>query len=254
MSDHQRRTGDAIAIPGDYQHRARTQGPVVQRYWHWEKERMIRAFSPPAPGDRVLDVGCGSGVVAALLAELGAHVVGVDANEDAVAYARRTFGGSRARFEVGLVDDLGFDAATFDRAYCLEVIEHLPLFQGRHLLASLLRLVKPGGVLTLTTPNYQGTWPAIEFALDRLHLVPRLAGTQHVCRFTRASLRDLAETAGWRVTQLRTFSTLAPFLSVLSWNLAVRCSGLEDRASLRWGNVLWCVATSPGAASPSSAG
>ena len=83
----ERRTGDTVQIARDYQHRARTSGFVVQRFWHAEKERVIRKFSAPRSGDRVLDVGCGSGVVANALAGMGAIVTGVDGNPDAIAFA-----------------------------------------------------------------------------------------------------------------------------------------------------------------------
>jgi hypothetical protein len=97
--------------------------------------------------------------------------------------------------------------------------------------------------LTLTTPNYRGTWPLIEWTLDALRLVPRLADAQHVSRFRRDTIETILASTGWRVRQLTTFSTLAPFVSLASWNLATRCSALEDRMSLSWGNVIWCVAT-----------
>lgn len=236
-----RRTGDAIEIPGDYQHRARTRGFVVQRFWHAEKERMIRKFSPPAPGEVVLDVGCGSGVIADVLAGMGARVTGVDGSPRAVDYARRTFVRPNLDFVLGLVDDLRFAPASVDRVYCLELIEHIHEHQARELLASLHRLTRSGGTLTLTTPNYHGLWPALELLLDASGLVPHLDGDQHVSHFHAARLRALLEETGWTVERLTTFSTLAPFASVLGWRVAEGVAAMEDRLRLPFGNVLFAV-------------
>lgn len=240
-----RRTGDAIAIEGDYQHRARHQGFVVQRFWHAEKERMIRSYAPPAAGERVLDVGCGSGVISDVLASFGARVTGVDGNPRAIAFARRTYHRPNLDFVQGLVDELADPPGSVDRIYCLEVIEHLYADQVHALLAQFHRLLRPGGTLCLTTPNFRGVWPAIEWTLDTLRLVPTLAEEQHVSRFSRASLRAALESAGWSVTQLRTFSTVAPFASVLGWNVGRSLARLEDRAGLPFGAVLFAVATRP---------
>ena len=75
-----RRTGDTIAIDGAYQYRALTEGNPVQRFWHEAKQLVIDRFLPPEPGDFVMDVGCGSGVIANHLAEQGAEVIAVDGN------------------------------------------------------------------------------------------------------------------------------------------------------------------------------
>jgi len=235
------RRGDSILISGDYQHRARIDGFRVQRFWHAEKERMVRKFSAPAPGDRVLDIGCGSGVIANVLASMGAVTTGIDANPAAVDYARRTFKQANLDFRVGHVEEIDVPDATVDGVYCLELIEHIYEHQVRELFSALNRVCRVGGKLTITTPNYSGVWPFLERALDTLRLVPRLDGDQHVTRFTRTRLRRLLEDTNWQVDVLTTFSTVAPFASLLGWNFAERVAAMEDDLDLRFGNILFAV-------------
>jgi 2-polyprenyl-6-hydroxyphenyl methylase/3-demethylubiquinone-9 3-methyltransferase len=243
------RRGDTVAISGDYQYKARTQGRAVQRFWHYEKERVIRKFSAPSPDEQVLDVGCGSGVVADLLASMGADVTGVDVNAEAIAFAEANYQRPNLRFRRALVEDLPYPAGSIDRIYCMEVIEHLYEPQVRNLLATFHRLIRPGGVLTLTTPNYRGFWPAIEIAMDRLRLAPPLAEHQHVTKFHRASLRRLLLETGWQIERLSTFCTFAPFVSALSWQAAEQCAALEDKADVAFGNLLLTVARRVGPSS-----
>ncbi len=237
-----RRTGDQIRIPGDYQHRARTSGFVVQRFWHYQKERMVRRFCQPAAGERALDVGCGSGVITDLLAELGATAIGVDGSAEAIAYASHTFQRPNLQFVQGLVDELDFPDASFDRVYCFELIEHLYAGQGRDLLRKCRDLTQRGGTLALTTPNYRGVWPAIEWLMDTLQLAPTLAEAQHVTKYTRSSLETLLTGAGWRVQHLTTFSTIAPFISVLGWRVGDAVAALEESVTLPFGSILFVVA------------
>lgn len=236
------RHGDSVEISGAYQYQARHSGPVVQRFWHYEKERSIRKFSPPMRGERVLDVGCGSGVVADLLASMGAEVTGIDANPKAIEFARATFHRPNLEFRCANVEDVSGASASIARVYCLEVIEHLYEEQVRALLATFARLLRPGGVLTLTTPNYRGLWPAIELVMDRLRLAPPMAEHQHVTRFDRVKLRQLLTDTDWEMVRLATFSTFAPFVSALNWRLAERCAEVEDRADLSFGSLLLVVA------------
>src|SRR5215207_1538265 len=148
-----RRMGDAIEIDGGYQHHALTKGFVVQRFWHAEKLRVVEKFSCPAKGERVLDIGCGSGVVSDALHRHGAVVTAVDGNSKAIDYARRTFGRDGIRFHHGQVEDLPARAGSIDRSYCFEVIEHLYINQTERLLRKAHRLSRTGGTITLTTPN-----------------------------------------------------------------------------------------------------
>jgi len=107
----------------------------------------------PLSGLRILDIGCGGGLVAEPLARLGGDVVGIDAAERNIAVAS-----VHAR-ESGLAIDYRFTSAEaladageqFDVVLALEVIEHVadvPLF-----LSAASRLVRPGGVLMVATMN-----------------------------------------------------------------------------------------------------
>lgn len=106
-----------------------------------------------APGQRVLDVGCGPGRHALALAHRGIEVVGVDLSEDFIALARdaATAEGLPARFEVGDVRDLGHEGE-FDAVLCL-CQGGFGLLGGRdepRVFGRIAAAVRPGGRLALT--------------------------------------------------------------------------------------------------------
>jgi 2-polyprenyl-3-methyl-5-hydroxy-6-metoxy-1,4-benzoquinol methylase len=240
-----RRTGDAIEIDGAYQHRALLSGPPVQRFWHESKLRLLDWFFPIRRGDALLDVGCGSGVFADAAAKRGARVVGVDANPAAVAYAETTFAKEGLSFRRGLLDELDIEDASFDRASALEIVEHVLIDQVRKLLADLFRIVKKGGEVLITTPNYRGLWPVIEWAADRFSKAAKMDGDQHVLHFRRRLLRDVLVEAGFEIVDLRTYCTFAPFAAGVSYGLANRLEAVERRIDLPFGCLLAARARKP---------
>ena len=233
-----RRKGDSIQIPGDYQYRALHQGWAVQRYWHRLKFKVIDEYGRPEPGMRILDLGCGSGVIADYLASRGAETVGVDVNPQAIQFASANFTRSNLSFQLGLVDELQFPPGCFDQIYLLEILEHLFPAQTHELLCQLRMLLRPGGRLVLTTPNYRSLWPLIEVALDWSGLVPRLSGEQHVSKWTAARLRALAAACGYRVERLGRGFGLAPFSAVCGGLLADTIGSIEDRLGNPFGALL----------------
>jgi arsenite methyltransferase len=100
-----------------------------------------------APGDRVLDAGCGPGFyVAETLERVGAEgsVVGVDASEPMLALAaKRCAGHANVGFEQGDVTKLPVRDADFDRALSVQVLEYVDDIPAA--LAELLRVLRPGG-------------------------------------------------------------------------------------------------------------
>jgi O-antigen biosynthesis protein len=112
------------------------------RYW-WAAQWV--------PGKRVLDAGCGTGYGTAMLADgRPDSLVGVDISDDAVADAREKLG-EDVEFVRADVHDLPFDTASFDVVACFEVIEHLD--RQPDAIAELKRLLRPGGVLLISSPN-----------------------------------------------------------------------------------------------------
>jgi SAM-dependent methyltransferase len=217
-----------VAIPGDYQHRALHEGPAVQRFWHETKLWLVDRHLRPGAGERVLDVGCGSGVVADAIARAGVReCVAIDGSAAAIAFASGRYQRSNLRFVRGLVDEIdAADGAAYDAACCLEVVEHIHEAQGLELFQRLSRMVRPGGRLLVTTPNARSAWPLIEWGLDRSGRVPRLAGEQHVAFYTHGRLAWLAEASGWRVAVRETCCTMAPWIAPVSVRAA--------RAVRRW--------------------
>jgi SAM-dependent methyltransferase len=153
-------------------------------WWYRGRRRVLRAQLdrlPLAPDARLLDAGCGSGRTLDELARYG-RVSGVDLSPEAVGAARRR---GHEDVQVAQVEDLPFDDATFDAVTCLDVVEHTP--DDRATLAELRRVTRPGGLLLVTVPAYQGLWSWH----DEVNL--------HFRRYDRSSLRAAARGAGWDV-------------------------------------------------------
>ena len=233
-----------MKIRGSYQYDALTNGNAVQRFWHFSKQLTIAQYLPPEQSDYIVDVGCGSGVISSFLAESGAAVRGIDGNADAISFAQEKFCRQNLSFEEGLVDGQFETDRPVDKFYCLEVLEHIYLDQGRQMLSNFHGALRPEGAVFLTTPNYRSFWPVIEWLLDRLRLVPRLVEDQHVELYHRRKLRKLAESAGFRVDRVLTTCFVAPWLAPLSWNLALKAHHFET-GSIFPGTILVAILRKP---------
>ena len=105
-----------------------------------------------AVGKRVLDLATGEGYGAAMLAERAATVTGVELNESAVHHASSKYTRGNLRFVRGSMIDVPIEGvAKFDLVTCFEALEHVR--EQDQLLREVKRLLAPGGLLLVSTPN-----------------------------------------------------------------------------------------------------
>lgn len=136
-------------------------------YEHWHRYCLVR---PLARGLRVLDAACGEGYGSYLLAATAREVVGIDIAADAVAHARARYVAPNLRYLEGSCTALPLPDAGIDLVVSFETIEHLAAQAG--MLAEFRRVLAPGGVLVISSPNqpvYSGAEPGVnEFHVREL--------------------------------------------------------------------------------------
>lgn len=161
-------------------------------------ERLLQLALETRPQD-VLDVGCSSGYLSRPLSEAGARVVGLELDPEAAEAAR----GWCAEVLVGDVESIAlpFPAGSFDVVLCGDLLEHLR--QPEATLARLRPLLRPAGRLVLTTPNVANWAMRLSLLAGRWRYTERgILDRTHVHLFTRKTLVETVEGAGYRVLAL----------------------------------------------------
>jgi 2-polyprenyl-6-hydroxyphenyl methylase/3-demethylubiquinone-9 3-methyltransferase len=144
-------------------------------------------------GKRVIDVGCGGGILAESMARRGAIVTGIDMGEAPLSVARLhgLESGITVEYLQSTAEDIAAQrAGQYDAVTCMEMLEHVP--DPGAVIAACAQLVKPGGNVFFSTINRNPkSWLfAIVGAEHVLRLLPR--GTHEYAKFIRPS-----ELAGW---------------------------------------------------------
>jgi len=173
---------------------ARYDRSVAQVWFHENHRLIVQAVDPPAEA-RILDVGCGTGQLAARLAQRvqSGSVLGVDPAEEMIRVARRQHRRKCLRFAVGSSDAIPADADAFDVVVSTISFHHWA--RPVESLREIARVLRPGGrllILDLCRDN---------LLLDVVDQVQRWVQPSHFAIASAAEMRGYCSRAGFR--QLR---------------------------------------------------
>ena len=203
---------------------------LAHRWWDPTSEfRPLHEINPlrlewinalvPLAGKRVLDVGCGGGILAEAIAKKGANVKGIDLSEKALKVAELHSLESEVQvsYELIAAEALAIrEAGQYDVVTCMEMLEHVP--DPSAIVQACATLVKPGGRLFFSTLNRnpKSYLFAIIGAEYMLRLLPR--GTHDYAKFIKpAELSQFARNANLEVQALKGM-TYNPLTKIYSLN------------------------------------
>jgi ubiquinone/menaquinone biosynthesis C-methylase UbiE len=145
----------------------------------WQRHHAILALVAELglpPDSRLLDLGCGPGLLSFDLAARGHHGVGLDAAPAMIGCAKRDAAArgfsSEWQYQVADVESLPFRDESFDGAICAGVIDYLP--GDDNLLRETRRVLKPGGSFILAVTNKYGYTVSLSSVADQVKHSPRL--------------------------------------------------------------------------------
>ena len=143
---------------------------------------------------RWLDIGCSAGFVVKAADEAGFDAYGVEVEPAAVAYGRDAMNLENLR--CGYLEEQGYPSGYFDVVSLYDVIEHVRDLNG--LAAELLRIIAPGGVVEIRTPNVDHWQTPRDLSLWK-----EVKPSEHLYYFNYRTLRALFEKHGFRMAAKR---------------------------------------------------
>jgi ubiquinone/menaquinone biosynthesis C-methylase UbiE len=199
----------------------------------WANDLLARAA--PKPGEHLLDVACGTGVVARTavpLVQPGGSVTGLDLNSAMLEQARRHAGDLPIEWVASSADAIPRPDADFDLLLCQQGLQYFP--DRVAALGEMRRVTKPGGRLALSVfCDGEGHWAVAE-AVER-HLGKEAANevVEPLKLPYRELIRRVVEQAGWRLSSLERVELKTRFKAAedyVLYNVATRLKLALDQA------------------------
>ena len=207
-------------------------GFSVRRSWHQLKFQRVLEAIPFSRPESIIDVGCFAGSFLSLcMADRFPRQLGVDILADQIGYSKAHYETPFREFRYirELADLLSFKE-TFDNLTSIEVIEHLSHSDLRTFFQAASSLLRTGGRMVITTPNYCSLWPLLEVLLNQFSDINY--AEQHVTQFTVFNIERLLHEIypefqeKFKMETLTTTHLAAPFFAVFGTRFARLLSSL----------------------------
>jgi len=166
-----RRAGASVVTRGDAQPdlpltgERTVPGLAEENYWFRRHQVVYERLADRCTGRDVLEAGCGEGYGADLIAGVAGRVIGLDYDESAVAHVRARY--PRVQMLQGNLAELPLDDGDIDVVVNFQVIEHL--WDQAQFVAECFRVLRPGGVLLVSTPNRITFSPGRDTPINPFH-------------------------------------------------------------------------------------
>jgi ubiquinone/menaquinone biosynthesis C-methylase UbiE len=175
---------------------------IEQSYWWFVgKQNLVRSIlkslSLSRHSDRILDIGCGTGIILKLSEAFG-RGYGIDLSAEAIRYTSARDLNLIVRSDAS--QSIPFKGDTFSAITCLDVLEHLD--NDFNILSEMMRVCKPGGHIVLTVPAFNVLWSSHDVALH------------HRRRYTRKQMIDKVRQLNCRVSKNSYYNTIL-FIPIL---------------------------------------
>jgi len=182
---------------------------LQEQLYAWRSRQVLRRLKQK--NAKVLDVGCGRGLLLRAFQQQGCDVTGTEFSDGACRFAREVL---KLPVRVGLLDQLNFPDQSFDIVVMWHVLEHVS--DPRPMVAEVARLLRPGGILLVAVPNF-GSPEACLTKAGWFHLdCPR-----HLSHHTRTSLSQILGAAGlapkWGSSLAPEYDCFSFMQSLLNW-------------------------------------
>jgi SAM-dependent methyltransferase len=169
---------------------------IQRKHWWFvtKKEIVLDAidrFTTKRDDVKILDIGCGSGLMLNALERLG-QTHGMDMSDDAISFSKEIFSGDVKKGS--LPNQVPFQANFFDLITALDVVEHVE--QDVKALAALHSHLTPGGKAVITVPAYMFLWSAFDDI------------NEHKRRYTLRELKGKLIEAGFTIEKISYYNTL----------------------------------------------
>ena len=175
----------ALALTGE----RTVPGLAEENYWFRRHEVVYQRLASHSAGREVLEAGCGEGYGADLIAGVARNVIGVDYDELTVAHVRARY--PRVDVRHGNLATLPLANASVDVVVNFQVIEHL--WDQPQFIAECARVLRPSGLLMISTPNRITFSPGRDTPINPFH----------TRELNAAELTELLEAGGFSVSCMR---------------------------------------------------